>query len=60
MLPSPSPLPKKTTRTKQSIAGRLMSRKSLLIVFFFVIVVVVEVVVFSCSRLPLSKLRFAA
>ena len=37
-----------------------MSRKSLLIVFFFVIVVVVEVVVFSFSRLPLSKLRFAA
>ena len=34
MLPSPSPLPKKTTRTKQSIAGRLMSRRSLLIVFF--------------------------
>lgn len=37
MLRSPSPLPRKTTRTKQSIAGRLISRRSLLIVFFCVL-----------------------
>jgi len=41
-----SPLPRKTTRTKQSIAGRLMSRRSLLIVV--VVVVVVVVVLFCC------------
>lgn len=38
MLRSPGPLPRKTTRTKQSIAGRFMSR-SLLIVFFFLFLV---------------------
>ena len=40
MLPSPCPLPRKTTTTEQSIAGRLISRRSLLIVFLFFVFLV--------------------